>query len=1089
MIGMSGVSAQADLNVSWTAEPGGLTIGEEGTWTLTVTNTEPTEVTGATITVSDLPDLFTLTDDGGGTHNAGAKTLTWSGQTIPGNGSASYTFSQQPDCAAGTGQQMSADANGGTSVPSSQIDVLTPIIVLDLVDSSGNSVSERRNIGETVTWTLTVQNEGTGRLLNGADVDFELGAHFGFDGISSPSGHSTPGGGLTPGATTSWNTGEIAADSTATYEIETTVDGCDRELLVNRVEVNWADGANNCVDPNIEANSSVALAIREPDITINIDGTAGEISVTNNGAGPANGFEMIISQWPDDWEVTSLTASSGTVTFADPVPADPDYPNAKLITLSDPVDPGDTVDIDIDFDVESGAVDCTTTGSDSVRFFLMPNYTNECGPVYGTEYFTPVEGPITWSMEASGDPVSDLPVPTFTLEKTVDKTEAFLGDTLNYTITVTYTGPAPPAGGYDVDVRDTYDAGLTFSSATAGYSPADPDAGGNTLTWTEQNFTADGESKVYTLTLDAPAADDYCAAFDDYCNSAEVINPVPATYTDWRSCEQNVVLANDDACSFFPDVNTDVIDDSTASAVTPSGDSDVCTDFSLSACFDFGGGDSPTSWAGISVEVSQTFGSPTLTAVTVGGTDYTCGSFSAGVLDLDCLDTTAAPVPNDGDEVCVEYTYPGASVSDNPGSYTETASLSVPSGFDSNCPTTQAYDVETDFTVADSSMTVTPNGPDFIHKCETAEHTIEIGGNNIAYDAEITLDPRGHYEYIGTIGFSNVRDSNGAVISAFEPTDNGDGTYTWDFGDIIPDGTITIDMRRVCDETDLDWGVSGRYNNKCQDGTTPQVKSAGPNSHSPFMILDGSPTLHMVPQKIQALTPYPKVTLYIVNGGSGALYLTDLTINLDSDLIYRSHAPDGTGPDSHDAAPGDSSFTFRYDEIEAGGYRILELETELTGCDNRIIDAELTWCESNIVCDAPLTKNSLVVLSTSELIMVEHTGDPLDYCGDTSSYSLGVINSGKTDVFNVKLIELLPTGVTYDSTNSALHVDGYAALGGVPAPDIEMVGTRQQLTWDFSTFLPENADGDKAMRSGSDITLDFRRQNRRLHGGIELQFG
>ena len=127
-----------------------------------------------------------------------------------------------------------------------------------------------------------------------------------------------------------------------------------------------------------------------------------------------------------------------------------------------------------------------------------------------------------------------------------------------------------------------------------------------------------------------------------------------------------------------------------------------------------------------------------------------------------------------------------------------------------------------------------------------------------------------------------------AAIAAFSPTDNLDGTYTWLLGDIevfdLGGGQkrfITIEMQRECDAIDLDWGASGKFHNTCENDTGAALQDATGGSHSPLMILDGNPTLHLVPQKIYAVTPNPVVTAYIVNGGSGALYDADLMIDLE----------------------------------------------------------------------------------------------------------------------------------------------------------------------------------------------------------------
>lgn len=342
----------------------------------------------------------------------------------------------------------------------------------------------------------------------------------------------------------------------------------DRTALSNDVSVKWTDGAADCATPST-ASASVVLEILEPDVSITVTNpsplgycptsvTRAEITVTNNGAGPAQNFTLEMDNWPATWQVTPVTSG---VTF-----------DSATSTFSLP-DIGASAGLTFQFDIEPGG-GCPAAGS-AVLLFL-PQYENQCGNVHGTTYYTPVVGPQTWTM-ASPD------TPTFTITKT-GPGNAQVGQTgLVYTIDVTYTGPAA-ALPYTVDVTDDYPGsartgladGFVVSHITGG---GVDDTSANTITWSNVTFNSPGDSVQYTVTMDAPT--DPCAGFHTYCNPATV-SSVP---DDCRGCSG--VIDAGEACTYIEDTNGNIVADS--SVVEISADpADVCSNaLQFKTCYTF----------------------------------------------------------------------------------------------------------------------------------------------------------------------------------------------------------------------------------------------------------------------------------------------------------------------------------------------------------------------------------------------------------------------------------------------------------------------------------------------------------------------
>ncbi|GBC61613.1 hypothetical protein DENIS_2575 [Desulfonema ishimotonii] len=1023
-----------------------------------ITDSDSAAVSNATLVV-DLPSDFTVSNSGGGSETAGPPhTLTWSNLEVPEGEGLVLTFTATPICNANTGQQMTATVTGGDFDISDQIVVGNPVLTVELVDSDGDSVSEKQ-VGDTVTWTLTVENIGNADLGgSGATIDFILGNDFGSPSIATTSGHATPDDPFSNGLNT-WTTGPITQTVPALYEITATVERCNRSNLVNDVDVSWACQTADTL------HASVALEILEPNVEITMTtpppeyisycgGSDIKISIKNTGAGPAEGFKLKLPEdWPDSWSIDNDKISCGLADCEVTFETDS---GEKYFSISD-IDGGAT--LPFTFNVSPGSCDAAT---EAIVYFI-PEYVNQCGPEDGTEYSTPVIDPQVWKMESRTAGVA----PVFSITKELISGTPELGQDLTYKITVTYDGPD---GSYVANIRDTYNLKYTFSSATNtdGFNHTAPN-----IDWTH-TFTTSGDSVTYEVTLTAPT--DPCDAFSSYDNKAEIVSVTPSNFEDCMACDEAIDLPEALIDTFFPDTNSPAIASSLSESILGN---DVCTEIGFETEYTFGSG-APGNWTGVTLDTvitddetgdpdSSNFGVPELDEITVGGNSYACANdFVADgdgySLDLSCLPDTAPP--SDGVILVIKYSYPNAAVSNQvEKAYTNTAALTLP-GAGTGCDGTEHYDVNASFSIEGTDMTLTPGGDLFVNTCGAQDFTIEIGGgpHNI-YDAVVTLNPEDHYEYVsGSATFNaTIRDTAGAPVdtSLEEPVLNAaDGTYTWTLGDIQPKGTITFQMRRLCGEgpNSADWSVSGKYNDNCHNNDDPATESVAPATYKPLLTKDGDPTLHLVPETILALTPDPEFTVYIVNGGAGDLFLTQLVLELGDHLEYVSPIPPiPPEPETIIVSSDKHTVTFKYNtdlgnRIAAGEQVAIPVTTTLTGCEEMDIKATLEWCDGDANCEQPLEKSSTVTLTGIEATVTEHSGGPLEYCGDAATFTIKTKNTGKVSIYDTQITELLPEGVVYDSMVSGSE------------PTITDEGTRKRLTWDFS--------GEMAV--GTEYSVEFK---------------
>ena len=1058
-------AAQAALEVSFTADENTLAVGETGSWQVTITNPDEEAVTGASLTVT-IPDDFTVTDTGGGSESAGPPhTLTWSGLSIDAaGGTAVLGWSARPRCNATNLQQMDALASPGEiTATSSAVAVTTPLITITLTDSLGNASTDA-HLDDAISWVLTVQNNGTGAAVNGVDITFTLGEHIGFSAIASSTGHTVPGS-LTPGVPATWNSGPVAAGASALFEIDGTVEDCDPVKLVNEVMANWGDGADHCLAQDRLANASVALEIREPflDITVTTPGpmnycassTVNVLVDNSAGAGPAVDPVIVLDGLPASWEITNPT---GGVTWDD---------GTATFTLPD-IPAGDS--LDFDFDIGPSGDTCPAALSASLVF--SPNYFDECGAL-GSEFLFPVVGPESVSIDGST-------VPSVSVTKTGPRSAGRGEAGLAYTVTVSYDAPA---GNPDLtlDMRDDY-PDSTETGLNTGFVVTDTDGGtddGGVIAWDDVTLSP-GDTWTRTIVMTAPT--DVCANGHDYANTFTVLGSA----TDCRGCPIDIPSANQMTFINQGDYPEIITASSKSVDYQDAAGGQVCREVYYTACFTFSAGvESPPGWDGITfsdeVAGDQTFVDVTAVTVNGGTIDSSCYAVSTAggtlAIDLSGLDdggACSAPAPSSGAALCVEYTLQAEETS--VGSFIDWSSLELPPGYGTQCGGDESYYQGVLVSITRSGLSLDLVSPPLVETCDVTQHRIDLGGSWTAYDTVITLNTTGNYTVLLADGsfpvqFSNVVDGTGAPVAAFDPTDNGDGTYTWDLGDIGTQGSISFYARHACDRPG-NWSVSGAYNDLCYDDSGSTHFNTA-DSETPVVVKRGLVFLYQVPEQFTAYTRLPAVTLFVVNGGSGSVHDVDLALDFDLDLAYYTHAiPDGSDTPTVTGDPGDHQVVFHYDEMTPGKVNKIVLTAQLLGCSDLDIDSTLTWGCDGTVCDE-LVESSSVNLSSSDLAVLEHSAVAVDYCGGNAAVTINMRNSGQTDVYHVSIVELLPPGLTYVGNESMSHTGGHGALTGGPSISTTMVGSRQQITWDFGNVLPLNDDGDPAMAPGSEIELVF----------------
>ncbi|CAM1333637.1 gliding motility-associated C-terminal domain-containing protein [Tenacibaculum aestuariivivum] len=522
------VPAQADLSLS--KVPSNLTpnIGDVVTYMVTITNDGTSDATGVSVSDTVPNGLQIVTVNNGGLQTSNV--INWSGLNVsstigsntlevtytalvlsPGvgvsyNNIAEITGSDQFDSDSTPGND-----DGDQSEDDEVASLITPQIADLSLEKSVSTVAP--NVGDTVTFTLTIRNDGPSAATGVSVSDV---VPVGYSGLSNT---NIVGGvpGVIASNTVSWTGLNVPSSGFITLSFEAVVDaptGVVNEYL-NEAEITGSDQFDPDSDPTTglgvddngdgisdDDEDSISVLPQTSDLSIlktisdsspNVGDTVTfTLTVTNTGPDVATGV-MISDLLPNGY-------SLGTIN------------NGGIATLNSILWTGLTVP--------------STTGSISVSYQATVNapgvgisYTNSA-QITGSDQFDPDSDPSEdSSVDDNGDGISDddeisvTPViaqADLSLEKSVidGDTTPLIGTEITFEIKVTNDGPQDATG---VQVRDLLPSGydfVLFSSTEGSYNQS-------TGLWTVGNIASGTTETLLIDVLVNPSG--------DYLNIAEVI--------------------------------------------------------------------------------------------------------------------------------------------------------------------------------------------------------------------------------------------------------------------------------------------------------------------------------------------------------------------------------------------------------------------------------------------------------------------------------------------------------------------------------------------------------------------------------------
>jgi uncharacterized repeat protein (TIGR01451 family) len=486
----------ADLQVTKSDAPDPVTPGGTLTYTITVSNSGPDEVVGATVT-DIFPDEFTVTSKSVLSTNASGATAGLGDindtVTIGPGGSIVYTVggTVSPSATGSFDNTATVTAPAGTNETdtTNNSDTETTTVGPGVADLSVVKTDSPDPVapGANITYTLTVSSAGPSNAQTVSLTD-AVPANTTFVSFAEPAGWTSiePAVGGT-GAVTSTRGTLAPTDGPQIFTLVVRVNSptADATIITNTATVGSATGDTVPGNNTDTETTTVSVAAGLADLSVTKTDSPDPVSaganitytITVSNAGPNDaqsvsltdalpaGTTFVSFAEPAGWtSVEPSVGGTGTVTSTRPALSASDGPQTfTLIVRVNPASPqGTTI---------SNTVTVTTTSTDD-------NAANN-----------------TDTETTAVNAVADLRV-----TKTGDTSEVNPGEDLIYTIVVTNGGASDAQ---NVTITDVLPPGTTFVSFTepAGWTSTEPPVGGTGTVTSSTPTLAAGASATFTLVV------------------------------------------------------------------------------------------------------------------------------------------------------------------------------------------------------------------------------------------------------------------------------------------------------------------------------------------------------------------------------------------------------------------------------------------------------------------------------------------------------------------------------------------------------------------------------------------------------------
>lgn len=452
---VSFVTEAIDLSLVKVAEPTTVVVGNNVTFTVTVTNDGPSGATGVVVE-DQLPSGISFVNSSASQGSYSSGNGLWDVGSIGSGSSATLTLTGRVDVAGpktNTAQVFAADQEDLDSTPGNndpneddQDSVTIEAPQIDLSLTKGASPSTVL-VGDNVTFTIDVSNAGPSQAT-GVTVLDQLPAGVTFVSANATQGNYNSGTGI-------WDVGSLAVNGTSTLTIVGTVTVAGPKTNTAQVQTADQPDVDSTPGNGVESEDDQdSVTIQAPQIDLELTKTADRTSVvvgeqvvftinlTNQGPSEATGV-VVDDSLPNGISFVSSNTSQGS------------YNSSNGLWTVGTLTQGGGATLTL-----TGRVDTPGDKTNTAQVDAADQPDADSTPGNGVE------------SEDDQDSVTiQAPQIDLSLLKTVDNAMPNVGEEITFTLTLSNSGPDTGTG---VQVRDLLPNGLTYVShntASGSYNP------------------------------------------------------------------------------------------------------------------------------------------------------------------------------------------------------------------------------------------------------------------------------------------------------------------------------------------------------------------------------------------------------------------------------------------------------------------------------------------------------------------------------------------------------------------------------------------------------------------------------------------